>query len=120
MSGQAPDSQWSAAASLPETIEETLGRFPLSPDGRIPDGQLSPLPEPRKRPRRFRELGEEAPPLRRKFATLCARLDNAEPEALARIHSPAGLAIDAVTPQEIALSILAQIIQTRRSGQRRA
>ncbi|SEK30399.1 xanthine dehydrogenase accessory factor [Roseovarius azorensis] len=56
---------------------------------------------------------------RRKFAALCARLDNAEPEALARVHSPAGLAIDAVTPQEIALSILAQIVQTRRSGQRR-
>ncbi|WP_363301905.1 XdhC family protein [uncultured Roseovarius sp.] len=54
---------------------------------------------------------------RRKFATLAARLD-ATPEALARIQSPAGLAINAVTPEEIALSILAQIVQHRRQGQR--
>ncbi|MFU8778176.1 MAG: XdhC family protein [Roseovarius sp.] len=54
---------------------------------------------------------------RRKFATLAARLD-ADPEALARIHAPAGLAINAVTPEEIALSILAQIVQHRRQGQR--
>ncbi|MGX0976776.1 xanthine dehydrogenase accessory factor [Roseovarius sp. MBR-51] len=54
---------------------------------------------------------------RRKFATLAARLD-ATPEALARVHSPAGLAINAVTPEEIALSILAQIVQHRRQGQR--
>lgn len=55
---------------------------------------------------------------RRKFATLSARLTEADPAALARVHAPAGLAINAVSPQEIALSILAQIIQIRRSGQR--
>lgn len=54
---------------------------------------------------------------RRKFATLAARLE-ATPEALARVHAPAGLAIHAVTPEEIALSILAQIVQHRRQGQR--
>lgn len=54
---------------------------------------------------------------RRKFATLAARLDMG-PEAHARIHSPVGLAINAVTPEEIALSILAQIVQHRRQGQR--
>jgi xanthine dehydrogenase accessory factor len=54
---------------------------------------------------------------RRKFATLAARLE-ATPEALARIHAPAGLAIHAVTPEEIALSILAQIVRHRRQGQR--
>lgn len=54
---------------------------------------------------------------RRKFATLAARLE-ATPEALARVHAPAGLAIHAVTPEEIALSILAQIVQHRRHGQR--
>lgn len=55
---------------------------------------------------------------RRKFATLSARLTEADPAALARVQAPAGLAINAVSPQEIALSILAQIIQIRRSGQR--
>lgn len=57
---------------------------------------------------------------RRKFAALSARLTATDPAALARIHAPAGLAIDAVTPQEIALSILAQIVQIRRSGQRQS
>lgn len=57
----------------------------------------------------------------RKFATLADTLRAAgtDEAALARINAPAGLAIDAVTPDEIALSILAQVIKTRRSGQRR-
>lgn len=37
-------------------------------------------------------------------------------EALDRIHSPAGLAIGARTPEEIALSVLAQIVEQRRAA----
>ncbi len=33
-----------------------------------------------------------------------------------RVHSPAGIEIGAVSPAEIALSILAELVQVRRSG----
>jgi xanthine dehydrogenase accessory factor len=44
----------------------------------------------------------------------------ADPARLSALHSPAGLDIGAVTPEEIGLSILAEIVQVRRRGQRNA
>jgi xanthine dehydrogenase accessory factor len=44
------------------------------------------------------------------------RADGVTDEQLERLEYPAGLAIDARTPAEIAVSILARIIQTRRGG----
>lgn len=57
---------------------------------------------------------------RKKFAALSEKLveEGVEPAQLALVHAPAGLAIDAVTPDEIALSILAQLTQARRQRQR--
>lgn len=57
---------------------------------------------------------------RRKFAALTAKLRDGgvEAEALARVQAPAGLHIHAITPDEIALSILAQIVAERRAGKR--
>ena len=46
--------------------------------------------------------------------TLLAR--GASPEALARVKSPAGLDIGARTPEEIAVSILAEVVQLRRKA----
>ncbi len=43
-----------------------------------------------------------------------------DPERLSVLHAPAGLDIAAVTPEEIALSILAQIVEVRRRGLRGA
>jgi xanthine dehydrogenase accessory factor len=40
------------------------------------------------------------------------------PELVARLHSPIGLAINAVSPEEIALSIMAEIVKERRSAYR--
>ncbi len=56
----------------------------------------------------------------RKFATLSDRLaaDGIERAALAKIRAPAGLNIHAITPDEIALSILAEIVSVRRAGER--
>jgi xanthine dehydrogenase accessory factor len=55
---------------------------------------------------------------RRRAAAVLASLAEAgvSPEAQARIVSPAGLDFSARTPEEIAVSILAQIIQVRRTS----
>jgi len=55
---------------------------------------------------------------RRKFAAYAGRLADAgvSEAALNEVRSPAGLHINAVTPEEIALSIMAEIVQTRRAG----
>jgi xanthine dehydrogenase accessory factor len=54
---------------------------------------------------------------RRRAAVILERLKQrgAAPERLSRLKAPAGLDIGAVTPEEIAVSILAEIIQHRRS-----
>ena len=55
---------------------------------------------------------------RKKIAGLKASLakKGVESALLERIHSPAGIEIGAVSPAEIALSILAQLVQLRRSS----
>jgi xanthine dehydrogenase accessory factor len=59
---------------------------------------------------------------RRKMAALREKLiaEGVEPEALDRIKAPAGLDLGAITPDEIAMSILAEITMERRRGQREA
>ena len=55
---------------------------------------------------------------RRKFGTLATKMADAgtEQSQIDRICAPAGLDIGAVTPEEIALSILAQLVQIRRAA----
>jgi xanthine dehydrogenase accessory factor len=57
---------------------------------------------------------------RRKAAALRERLagQGVDAAALAALSAPAGLDIGAETPDEIALSILAEIVQVRRRGAR--
>ena len=57
---------------------------------------------------------------RRKMASLRAKLaaEGVPEAALDRVKAPAGLDLGAITPEEIALSILAEITQSRRRGQR--
>src|SRR5258707_946342 len=57
---------------------------------------------------------------RRKMAALREKLvaGGVSPDALDRIKAPAGLDLGAITPEEIAMSILAEITVERRRGQR--
>lgn len=57
---------------------------------------------------------------RRKMAALKADLarDPRHKERLDRVKGPAGLDLGAITPEEIALSILAEVLQVRRRNQR--
>jgi xanthine dehydrogenase accessory factor len=57
---------------------------------------------------------------RRKMESIRAKLmaEGIEPQSLDAIKAPAGLDINAISPEEIALSILAEIILTRRKNQR--
>jgi xanthine dehydrogenase accessory factor len=59
---------------------------------------------------------------RRKATALKGRLveDGLAPEAMARLRAPAGLDLGAITPEEIALAILADIVRERRRGAREA
>jgi len=58
---------------------------------------------------------------RAKMAALRAKLqaEGADPQRLAMVRAPAGLDLGAITPEEIALSILAEMVQHRRAGQRK-
>ena len=57
---------------------------------------------------------------RRKMAALREKLvaNGVAPEAIDRVKAPAGLDLGAITPEEIAMSILAEITVERRRGQR--
>ncbi|SLN56822.1 XdhC and CoxI family protein [Falsiruegeria litorea R37] len=57
---------------------------------------------------------------RKKYAFLAEKLDAAgfEKSAIDGVKAPAGLDLGAVTPEEIALSILAQLVQDRRAAMR--
>jgi len=57
---------------------------------------------------------------KRRSRAMLARLadDGIDPALLDEIHAPLGLDIGAETPEEIAISIIAEIVRERRTGLR--
>jgi xanthine dehydrogenase accessory factor len=55
---------------------------------------------------------------RRRWTAACAQMEaqGVAPEKLARVHAPVGLELNAETPEEIALSILAEVVMLRYRG----
>lgn len=51
---------------------------------------------------------------RKRFERMRAELASIPEKVLTRVHAPAGLDLGAVTPEEIAVSVMAQIVQERR------
>ena len=59
---------------------------------------------------------------RRRTSAILQRLrdEGVDPAAVARVHTPIGLDIGAETPEEIAVSVMAKVIQMRRGGSGRS
>src|SRR3990172_713708 len=55
---------------------------------------------------------------RRRVAAVLQHLidDGLDPEAVRRVHTPIGLDIGAQTPEEVAVAIMAEVVQVRRGG----
>ncbi len=98
---------------LPSLLDETCALVTLGHDSKLDDPALAAgLRSPAFY---IGALGSRATQAARR-ARLAERGFSAD--EIARIHGPAGLAIDATGPGEIALSILAQIVKTRRAKSR--
>ncbi|SFR08468.1 XdhC family protein [Poseidonocella sedimentorum] len=109
----APNFHWSLSATLPET-GAPAGPKPVIVIATQGQGDIDAL---------RRALGVEAAHVAfvgsaRKFASLAEKLraEGIGPEAIAAVKAPAGLDIGAVTPEEIALSILAELVRLRRKA----
>ncbi len=121
----------------PRSIFATTERFPVPPDQLITDWPQEVLPGLDINEDTYAVLLTHDPKIddpalhfllnspvayigalgsRKTHAKRCKRLQEAgfPEEAIRRIQGPAGLDINALTPQEIALSIMAEVVQTRR------
>ncbi|QBF32680.1 XdhC family protein [Thalassococcus sp. S3] len=116
LSAMAPQFHWSVSASLtPGTAPHCRRCVVIATQGQ---GDLDAL----------KSVLVEAPDYvafvgsARKFSTLAGKLEAAgiPTAAISAVYAPAGLDLGAVTPEEIALSILAQLVRVRRQDLGRA
>ena len=102
--------EWPYQALTNRTVTEETYAVILTHDPKIDDDALSHL------------LTSRAPYIgalgsSRTHASRCKRLQEAgfDEQSINRIRGPAGLSIGAVSPEEIALAIMAQVIETKRT-----
>ncbi|WP_037312513.1 XdhC family protein [Ruegeria halocynthiae] len=110
LSALAPQFQWSVAASLSERKPHQHRFVVIATQGQ---GDLDALKSTLGRSTSFVAFVGS----RRKYAALAEKLAAAgiAQSAIDAVQAPAGLDLGAVTPEEIALSILAQLVQERRA-----
>ncbi|MEM9046096.1 MAG: XdhC family protein [Pseudomonadota bacterium] len=108
----APQFHWSVSATVPEDAAETAQQPPVIVIATQGQGDLAALRRAFSLPTIHVAFVGSA----RKFATLAERLeaDGYDPAQILAVKAPAGLDIGAVTAEEIALSILAELVQVRR------
>lgn len=113
LSALAPQFHWSVTATAPDgsTLNPHLRRFiVVATQGQ---GDLEALKAALSHPSAYVAFVGS----RRKFAALAEKLAAAglDQARIEGVKAPAGLDLGAVTPEEIALSILAELVQARRS-----
>ncbi|MCC1494170.1 XdhC family protein [Cognatishimia sp. F0-27] len=111
LSALAPQFHWSVTAQLPET-RQTRQRFVVvATQGQ---GDLDALNSAFSAEAEFIAFVGS----RKKYANLSEKLiaSGIAPSVVEKVKAPAGLDLGAVTPEEIALSILAQLVQVRRAS----
>ena len=105
---------------LPGSIRETIGKLSLNPQtyvAMVTRGyplDVEMLPQLLKTPAHY--IGVIGSQRRWLTAAKALREKGIGEADLARIHAPIGLEINAETPEEIAISIMAEIIQARRTS----
>ncbi|MCG3267840.1 XdhC family protein [Yoonia sp. I 8.24] len=110
----APRFQWTVASAPPAASEGNQPPIKCVVVATQGQGDLDALKAALSQPSGYIAFVGSA----RKFVSLSEKLIAAgcDADAVARVKAPAGLDIGAVTPEEIALSILAELVQTRRSA----
>ena len=112
LSSLAPQFHWSVAASFAAEVSPHRARFVVvATQGQ---GDMEALKSVLSEPPEYVAFVGSA----RKFAALAEKLEAAgiDGQAIDAVHAPAGLDLGAVTPEEIALSILAQLVAVRRQN----
>ncbi len=111
LSHLAPQFHWTASTEMPESGNGPAPFVVIATQGQ---GDLDALKDALSGPTNYVAFVGSA----RKFGTLAEKLaaTGIDRQILDQVHAPAGLDLGAVTPEEIALSILAQLVEVRRKS----